>query len=254
MANKNLQIVIPLAGGNQFFDGPAFVYPKPLVEIDGKPMIEWVIRNCKSLQDNGSKIVFIAKEPECSKFNLDYTLKMLAPNCKVVKLIKETKGAVCSVLMTLDELNLNDPVLILNGDQLLDITFTDVIDWLEENQADAGVVCFPSVHPKWSYVKPGQNNMVLETAEKKPISNKAIAGFYYFKQTSDFIEAATKAIINDRSLDDIFYISFLMNEMILLNKKVMFKEIASDEYHSFYSPAKIEEFEKKYLNTKKFVE
>jgi NDP-sugar pyrophosphorylase family protein len=237
-----LQIVIPLSGGNQFFDSEEYVYPKPLVEIDSKPMIQWVVENYNNIIDESVKVIFITKEPECTKFNIDYTLKILCPQSKVIKLQNTTKGAVCTVLMAIDELDLNAPLIIANGDQYIEEDISAVIDYFKKHKSDAGVLCFNSVHPKWSYIRPGENNTVLETAEKKPISSKAIAGLYYFAKASHFFEAASKGILNDQSLDGIFFVSLVMNELILTGKKINYYEIDADKYHSFYSPKKIEEF------------
>jgi NDP-sugar pyrophosphorylase family protein len=238
---NKLQIVIPLAGGNQFFDAEEYVYPKPLVEIGSKLMIQWVVENYTDIINEQVKVIFVTKEPECTKFNIDYTLKLLCPQCKVLKLDKDTQGAVFTVLMALDEIDLDVPLIVANGDQFIDENIKDVLAYFKKAEADAGVICFNAVHPKWSYIRI-ENDEVIETAEKKPISNKAIAGFYYFSKAALFLESAAKAIQNDRSYNGIFYISLLMNELILMHKKVSYYEIASEKYHSFYSPKKIEEF------------
>jgi NDP-sugar pyrophosphorylase family protein len=238
---NKLQIVIPLAGGNQFFDAEEYVYPKPLVEIGPKLMIEWVVDNYKAIIDKDVKVIFVTKEPECTKFNIDYTIKLLCPQSKILKLDKDTKGAVFTVLMAMDEIDLAAPLIIANGDQFIDADIEAVLNHFKKEKADAGVICFNAVHPKWSYIRT-EDNIVIETAEKKPISNKAIAGFYYFSKASLFLESAAKAIQNDRSVNGIFYISLLMNELILLHKKVSYFEIETSKYHSFYSPKKIEEF------------
>jgi dTDP-glucose pyrophosphorylase len=237
-----LQIIIPLSGGNQFFDSEEYIYPKPLVEISSKPMIQWVVENYAEVIDESVKVIFVTKEPECTKFNIDYTLRILCPQSKVIKLQNTTKGAVCTVLMAMDELDMNIPLIIANGDQYIEESISNIIKYFITNKSDAGVLCFNSVHPKWSYIRPGDDNTVLETAEKKPISNKAIAGLYYFAKGSYFFTAASKAILNDQSLDGIFFVSLLMNELILTGKKINYYEIAADKYHSFYSPKKIEEF------------
>jgi NDP-sugar pyrophosphorylase family protein len=238
---NKLQIIIPLAGGNQFFEADEYVYPKPLVEIGSKLMIQWVIDNYKAIIDEQVKVIFITKEPEGTKFNIDYTIKLLLPQSKILKLEKDTKGAVFTALMALDEIDISAPLIIANGDQFIDTDINDVLKYFKKEQADAGVICFNAVHPKWSYIRV-ENNQVIETAEKKPISNKAIAGFYYFSKASLFLESAAKAIQNDRSVNGIFYISLLMNELILLHKKIAYFEIETEQYHSFYSPKKIEEF------------
>ena len=84
----------------------------------------------------------------------------------------------------------------------------------------------------------------MQAEEKNPISRSAIAGFYYFKSFNDFIESAFEAIEIEDYHDNKLYTSALINQMILLNKKVTHKSIDSKNYISFYSPQKIVEFER----------
>ena len=79
-----LKIILPLAGSSDLFQKAGFPYPKPLIEINGKPMIEWVIASTKTL-DVLSEIIFIIKEEDSNLYHLDNTLKLLDPNCKIVK-------------------------------------------------------------------------------------------------------------------------------------------------------------------------
>ena len=108
--------------------------------------------------------------------------------------------------------------------------------------ADAGVITFPNIHPRWSYAR-CMGDEVLEVAEKRPLSKDAIAGFYYFKKGSDFVEAAKNALFKQNHLEGKYYISAAVNELILLGKKVGRFEIEKEQYKSFYSPAKIKEYE-----------
>ena len=83
----------------------------------------------------------------------------------------------------------------------------------------------------------------MEVAEKRPLSKNAIAGFYYYKHGKDFIEAAKRALLKQNNLDGKYYISASINELILAGKKVCHYEVDKERYNSFYSPAKIKEYE-----------
>ena len=72
----------------------------------------------------------------------------------------------------------------------------------------------------------------------------AIAGFYYFSNGQEFVNCAKKVIINDSRVDNHFYLSSVLNEFILENKKIIGLSIKNDLYHTFYSPQKIAEYEK----------
>ncbi len=245
-----LKIIIPLAGSSELFANAGYMYPKPLIEINGIPMIQLVIEKTASIPIP-NQFIFIIKEEDASKFHLDNTLKLLSPDCEVIKLKKSTKGGLCSVLMAIENVDDDDSLIILNGDQVIDENFTDIYQYWLKNKADAGVVTFSSVHPRWSYARI-ENEQVVQTAEKNPISQNAIAGYYYFANASLFFESSFQTIKNDVQLEGNFYISPVMNEYVLQNKCVINYNIRSENYHSFYSPQMVNEFEKLQLKNEEY--
>jgi NDP-sugar pyrophosphorylase family protein len=244
-----LKVIIPLAGSSESFQKAGYLYPKPLVEIKGIPMIQRVIDSVKEIKES-YKIVFIVKEEETLKYHLDSTLKLLEPDCEIVKIRNNTKGGLCSVLMAIDSIENNDSLLILNSDQIIDEDLFKINNFWVDNDSDVGVVTFDSVHPRWSYVLT-VGREIIQTAEKNPISNKAIAGYYYFKSAELFFDCAFRTILNDVQTDGLFFVSPVINEFVLRNRKVNFYEIKNTQYHSFYSPKLISEFELNYNETRK---
>nr|WP_281362606.1 nuclear transport factor 2 family protein [Marinifaba aquimaris] len=117
------------------------------------------------------------------------------------------------------------------------------IDTIRSKGSDAGVLTFNSVHPKWSFVNQNDDGIVTQAAEKRPISNNAIAGFYYFEQTKDFIEAAKNLIRKDVKFDGSFYVSETLNELILRGKKVLSLNIPKERYHHFHDEHSLDSFQ-----------
>lgn len=248
-----LNILIPLAGKSIFFDSYEYPFPKPLIEIGGKLMIELVIENLNQI-NRDKQFIFIVNENDCYKYHLDNILRLLTDNnCVIIKLKNETKGAACSCLMAIDYINNENPLVISNGDQVIDEDLNSIILGFEKSFADAATICFESVHPKWSYVREDGEGNVVETAEKRPISKNAIAGFYYFKKGQFFVQAAMQSIMKDAHVNGQYYIAPTFNELILQNKIVAFRKIDKERYHSFYSPQKIKEYEKKLFYDFKFM-
>lgn len=237
-----LKIIIPLAGSSDLFLNAGYAYPKPLIEVNGVPMIQLVIDRVATIQES-CKFIFIIRNEDALKYHLDNTLRLLSPECEVIKLKKDTKGGLCSVLMTIDHIASDDSLLILNGDQVIDEDFDIVLQFWKRNSADAGLITFTSVHPRWSYTRL-EDGQVMQTAEKNPISSHAIAGYYYFAHAATFFGSAFQTIKNDVKLDGNYYISPVINEYVLRNKKVLNYKIDASQYHSFYSPQMLNEFEK----------
>jgi dTDP-glucose pyrophosphorylase len=239
-----LQVIVPVAGGNAFFtDHAEYQFPKPLVEINGKPMIQWVYENLQDIDVPLIKFIFILRDDDCTRFHLDQTIAILSDEkASVVKLKENTQGAVCSCLMAIDKLDKDQPLLISNGDQIIEKDLSKAVTYFIKNNFDGGVVTFESVHPKYSYARM-EGEQLVETAEKRPISKKAIAGIYYFKKAGDFINGGFEVIKKNTNTNGLYFISSVINELVLNNKKVGAFDIPNDHYHSFYSPQKIKEFE-----------
>ncbi|HGJ67493.1 TPA: nucleotidyltransferase [bacterium] len=243
-----INILIPLAGKSQFF-GEEYPFPKPVIDIAGIPMIQLVLENFLKMK-NEKKFIFILKEEDSRQYHIDNVVKLLTNNnCSIVTITGDTKGAACSALMAIDYINNDNELIIANGDQIIDADFDEFIKRFRDRNVDGGVICFESIHPKFSYVKL-ENDKIIETAEKKPISKNAIAGFYYFKKGSDFVKAAMKSIEDDASVNGLYFIAPTYNYLVLDNKNLEIIKIKNEQYHSFYSPQKIAEYEK-FLESKK---
>jgi NDP-sugar pyrophosphorylase family protein len=246
--SKMLKIIIPLAGSSELFSNVGYFYPKPLIEVNGTPMIEKVLDNPLRLKVDKT-FIFIIREEDSIRFHLDNALKILVPGCEVVKLANDTKGGLCSVLMAIDLIGSDDEILILNGDQLIDVELDTVYQYWKDESADAGLVSFKSIHPRWAYARV-ENEIVVQTAEKNPISNHALAGVYYFKTAKEFFNCAFNTIRNDAQINGAFYISPVINNFILNSFKVVSYKVESTQYHLFYSPQVLQDYERSETNKK----
>jgi len=241
-----MNLIIPIASNSKFFSIEEYGYPKPLIEIMGKPMIQHVIENLTQ-NTHFKKIIFIVKQDECDKYHLDNTLNLLSPiKPEIIKLRSDTQGALCSVLLAVEHINHAEPLVIANADQIFDGGIQVQLKQFASSDLDAACLSFNSVHPRWSYVRVDHKNMVVETAEKRPISKHAIAGLYMYKKGSDFVKYGMDSIKHGSSVDGKYFISPVFNEFILASKRVGYFEVSNEGYHTFYSPQKIEEYESHY--------
>lgn len=238
-------IIVPLAGASSYFEGPEYSFPKPFVEIGDRLMIEMVCENLEKIKGQ-KKFVFIIKAEDAKKFHLDRTLKLLIPSAQVVTLAKPTKGAACSVLMAIDQIDPKGEVIICNGDQIITADYNSILDHFRAEKVEGGVIGFKSVHPKWSYFRI-ENGEIIETSEKTPLSKNAIAGFYYFSTGQHCIDALFSSIEAGDDVGGLYYIAPSLNQLILKGKRVGYKTIENSQYHSFYSPQKIKEYERDFL-------
>jgi NDP-sugar pyrophosphorylase family protein len=237
-----INILIPLGGKSDFFNSAEYLYPRSLIEISGKTMIQRVIENYAEIDNK--HFIFVVNQDDCDSYHLDSILRLLTDSkCDIVKLSGQTRGAVCSALMAVEMINNNNPLIIANGDQLIESPLGDITNFFQKEKFDAAVITFESVHPKWSYVRTDEKNKVVESAEKRPLSKNAIAGFYYFANGQDFVNASMLSIAKDAHVNEVFYIAPVLNELVLAGKNIGHHVIEPAMYHSFYSPAKIAEYE-----------
>jgi dTDP-glucose pyrophosphorylase len=240
-----INVLIPMAGKSQYFSESEYPFPKPLVEIGQKTVIEHVLNNLSSI-DAKVHFIFVLNSADCRKYHLDSTLNIITDHkCKIIRLENETKGAACSALMAVSHIANDKPLIIANADQIFEGSLKDMVS--DFKGSDAGVMTFESVHPRWSYVRLNENQQVIETAEKRPISRNAIAGLYYYRHGRDFVDSAMRMIQKDSSVNGNFFISPTLNEMILMGKKITTIKVDREKYHTFYTPQKIKEYEAQLL-------
>lgn len=239
---SKLQILIPLAGESIFFDPSEYHFPKPLIDMEGKTMIEHVLEPLtRAVPD--ARFFFIVRREDIAKYSLDSVLRLRAgEDAVVISLSTPTKGALCSCMLAIDALEMDVPLLISNSDQVLDADLPALLEKFLKTDSAAGVVTFRSVHPRWSYVRLDASGDVSQAAEKSVISEHAIAGFYFFRTAQDFFDAAMATIATDDRVGDQFYVSHCLNQLILKNKRVMRVPIPAHDYYSFYSPQKVKDF------------
>ena len=238
-----INVLLPAMGDSTFFKD--YFFPKLMLEVRGLTVLERVISNFASLENK--HFIFVLSEKECNEFHIDQSARIITePDSDIIVLKNQTKGALCTCLIAADYINNDDPLIIANFDQIIDVNYNLVVNEFEEKKFAGGVITFPSIHPRWSYVrKEGEN--VIEVAEKRPLSKNAIAGFYYYSHGRDFICSAESAILKKNNCSGKYYISSSLNEMILKNKKIGTFEVDKEQYHSFYSPEKIREYENSIL-------
>lgn len=218
--SESMNIVIPMAGAGSRFVEAGYTFPKPLIEVYGKPMIQVVVENL-NIEAN---FIFIVQESHYEKYNLEYLLRLIAPNCKIIQTDGITEGAACTTLLAEEFINNNNPLFIANSDQFVEWNSSETIYAFENSNFDGGIVTFNATHPKWSYVKINEFGFVSEVAEKKIISNKATVGFYYWKKGSDYVKYARQMISKNIRTNGEFYVCPVFNEAIEDNKKFTTKD------------------------------
>lgn len=239
--NKTLNIVIPMAGKGSRFKDAGYSFPKPLIDMNGKTMIELVIENLRPKCDY--KFIFICQKEHYDKYDLYNVLKNATNNkFEIVKIDGTTEGAACTVLCAIKHINNEEDLLIANSDQIIDIDINNFINEAREGEKDGLIMTFKTNHPKWSYARIDEMGRVLEVAEKKVISDKATVGIYYFRKGKDFVESSESMIKKNIRHNNEFYVCPVYNEMILNDKKIYISDISAEQMHGLGTPEDLNAF------------
>lgn len=211
----NMNVLIPMAGAGSRFEKAGYTFPKPLIEVRGKPMIQTVVENLNI----DARHIFIVQKEHYEKYNLQTVLSLISPNCEIVQVDGVTEGAACTTLLAKDFINNDEPLLIANSDQFIKWDSNEFLYAVSNANIDGGILTFESVHPKWSFAKTDSGGYVTEVAEKNPISNHATVGVYYWKHGSDYVRYAEEMIQKDKRVNNEFYVCPVFNEAIADGKK-----------------------------------
>lgn len=216
-----LNIVVPMAGRGSRFAKAGYQMPKPLIDIHGYPMIEYVTRNIRP--NCAHRFIYICQQEHLEKYHLARELERMAPGCAIVTVDHITEGAACTVLLAERYIDNEDALMIANSDQFVDTNINEYLDAIGD--WDGLIMTMPASDPKWSYIRYDEQGFVTLVREKEVISNQATVGIYNYKYGSDFVKFAYQMIEKNIRVNNEFYVAPVYNEMIEAGRKIVFRDV-----------------------------
>lgn len=233
-----MNIVIPIAAINNSNDSTEYI--RSLYEIEHKIAFQHVYESLNSIVDG--KFIIIIKRSDTIKFHFDDIIRLLIPNAKIIVAEGATCGSACTCMLSVDSIDNDEEHLVANCDYIVTRNWQTSIEKFRKNKYDGGIIIFDDIHPKWSFVKLDDDDLVVEAAEKRPISRNATTGHYYYKHGSDFVKYAKKMIKKGASVHELYYCCPIYNEMILEQKVIGVERIEKNEIFSLKDQRGIEEY------------
>lgn len=212
-----LNIVIPMAGAGSRFQKAGYVLPKPLIPVNGIPMIRVVIENLKPSTPH--RFIFICQKSHVEKYDLKTKTGTWAPGSEIITVDGLTDGAACTVLAAEKLIDNEDPLMIANSDQYVDVNINDYIGAIETQNLDGLIMTMKASDPKWSFVGMS-DKLVTRVVEKEVISDEATVGIYNFRRGSEFVEAAHNMIRKNLRVNNEFYVAPAYNQLIEQGSRV----------------------------------
>lgn len=234
--------IIPMAGLSSRFFKDGYNKPKYQLDLNGITIFEWSVLSFKNYF-NTDKFIFIYRDIFDTKDFLKEKIKKLdILNYSLICLPKETLGQADTVYQAIKPLQDNDELYIFNIDSRID----NFIKPLWVNSCDGYLEVFKGDGEHWSFVKPGNDNNVLQTTEKNRISDLCCDGLYYFKSKNQFCLLFEQAIENNQSVKGEFYIAPLYNKLIEQGYTVKYDLINSNRINFCGTPYEYEQL-KEYI-------
>lgn len=238
-----LNIVIPLAGRGSRFQKAGYETCKPLIPIHCKPMIQVVINNLRPKCSH--RFIFLCLREHVDKYQIDNKLSTWSPGCKIIVVNSVTEGAACTVLLAKTYIDNNNPLMIANSDQWVDIDINDYLSMMDKDEIDGLIMTMKANDPKWSFVRLNDQGNAIEVVEKQVVSTEATVGIYNYKHGKDFVEAAMSMISKDLRVNNEFYVAPAYNEMIAKGMKVIIYNVGEelDGMYGLGIPSDLQKFE-----------
>jgi NDP-sugar pyrophosphorylase family protein len=235
-----VRVIIPAAGEGARFRKAGYQKPKPFVDVAGRPMIEHVIRNVAPRQANVHVLLrkqHIESEPAAVG-------SMRTRGYVVHEVDRLTEGTACTLLLARAAFDDDKPVLVANSDQVVDFSVDAFVrDCLDRN-LDGSILVFKDARrdTKWSFARVDGAGLVVEVAEKKPISDLATVGIYLFRRGSDFVRAAVDMIARNDRVNNEFYTCPVYNYMVMRGLRIGICEIPATAMHGLGTPEDLDAY------------
>lgn len=215
-----MAVLIPMAGAGTRFKQAGYELPKPLIDVMGKPMIEWVVESLKPLERQSGteeEYIFIVQKEHYQKYDIKNVLKSLKPICQIIQIDGLSDGSASTTLFAEKYVDPHGYLIMANSDQFFTLNESD--DWFFRKQLTKYGGCtllFPAQDIKWSYASIDRDK-IIEVAAKNPISSLALCGIYGWGMSRDYFSSAKQMIRKNLRVNNEFYICPVYNEYIQNN-------------------------------------
>ncbi len=234
-----LNIVVPMAGRGSRFRDAGYDRPKPMILVHGEPMIEVVVRNITPARKH--RFIFLCLAEHLQAFELEPFLKQIAPGCEVVPVQGVTEGAACTVLLAKALIDNDQPMMMANSDQFVDMDINKYLAAADPDGIDGLIMTMKADDPKWSFIGFDEQGNINRVVEKEVISDEATVGIYNYARGADFVAAANEMIRKDIRVNGEFYVAPVYNEMIAQGKQLAYYNIGGG-MHGLGTPADLDLF------------
>ena len=229
---KKIHLIMPMGGAGSRFFKDGFVIPKPLIELNGKPFLYWATHSITDYIDVAD-VTFVVLQEHIDNFEIDKVIKNYFPDARLEVIPQILNGALLTCLYGIKNINDDSPIIFNDCDHAFcSSSFNDYCKVGDFEKFDGGLLSFESNDPKYSFLQMDETGNVINTVEKRAISNHAICGAYYFKNKEIFRECSNEYL--DKCQYSEYFLSGVYN--VMANKKLRIENFTCDFHIPFGTP------------------
>jgi NDP-sugar pyrophosphorylase family protein len=225
---SKMQIVIPMSGLGERFRRAGYEVPKPLIEVDGKPVIAHVI----DMFPGEREFIFICNQDHLSQsaYRMEAILREYCPSGRVIGIPAHKLGPIHAVRQIEHLLDPQRPVIVNYCD------FTCYWDWHHFKQFVAASKCagaipaYKGFHPhtlgsnNYAYLRE-EDGWVEDIQEKQPYTSNrmeeyASSGTYYFASGRIMSEAFRMTMDQQLNVGGEYYVSLAYKPLLAVNQRI----------------------------------
>jgi NDP-sugar pyrophosphorylase family protein len=243
-----MQIVIPMSGFGERFRSVGYRVPKPLIEVDGKTIIQYIVE----MFPGESDFTFICNSDHLDQkeYRMRDILESVCPSGNIIPIAGHKLGPVHTVLQALDHIDPDDPVIVNYSDFTCYWDYPHFKEFIAQADCDGAIPCYRGFHPHtlWSnyyaYVRE-ENNYALDIQEKQPFTDKPVnefasSGTYYFKSGKLMQHYFQVCVDKKLMVSNEYYVSMAYKPMIEDGLNIYVHEIPY--FMQWGTPGDLEEY------------
>ena len=241
-----MQIIVPMSGTGSRFQRAGYRDIKPLIDVDGAPMIQHVI----NMFPGEDEFLFICTKEALAQTPLRSVLKTLVPSCRIVEIEAHKLGPVHAVLQASKFIRRDAPVVVNYCDFSVEWNYGDFKSRMHDLQCEGCITAYRGFHPHslgpnlYAYLR-HRDNYLVEIAEKRcftqdRLQEYASAGTYYFRSGELLIQYFQTAIARPLHVNGEFYASLPYNLLAEDGLRVYIYEVK--KFFQWGTPEDLEEY------------
>jgi NDP-sugar pyrophosphorylase family protein len=242
-----MQIVIPMAGSGARFVRAGYKALKPLIEVDGMPMIEHVVRMFPGERD----FLFICSQNHLEETPLRSVLERLVPDACIVAIEPHKLGPVHTALSAIDFIKDDKPVILNYCDFSVHWDYADFKHRMKRLDCAGCITAYRGFHPHslganlYAYMRE-RNNCLIEIQEKQCFTDQrmneyASSGTYYFRSGALLKHYFRRAGERNLQTNGEYYASMPYNLMVEDGLDVYIYEL--EHFLQWGTPEDLEEYQ-----------